>query len=55
MQNAEVRGDENCDKPLNAPTCALAATKLEHLAEDVLKDAAVMIVGDFFGSVGTGD
>ena len=27
---------------------------LEHLAEDILEDAAVMIVGDFFGSVDAG-
>ena len=33
---------------------AVPQGKLEHLAEDVLEDAAVVVVGDFFGSVDAG-
>jgi len=29
--------------------------KLEHLAEDVLQNATVMIVGDFFGGIDASD
>src|SRR5580704_5606901 len=38
-----------------APTNAVTKFWLEHLAEDVLEDAAVFVVIDFFGGVDAGD